>query len=229
MSWSLALHILAGALALIAGATALAAPKGGRLHRGAGNLFLAAMLLMSVTGGIIAALAGIRITVLAAGLTAYLVGSGWLAARRPDGVAGRLEGVALAAGLCVAAYGVLLGIDAGNGRTDLIDGTFAVPPAIYFTFAGLAALGAVTDGWTLALQGLGRRPRIRRHVWRMCGALYIAASSFFTGQQDVFPKALQGSPLLEAPENLVILLLLFWLARVSLSKRFAPTPTVAAE
>ena len=229
MTWYLAPHILGGGLGLLAGAVALVAAKGSRPHRLAGHLFLASMLLMTVTGGIIAAVADIRITVLAAALTAYLVSSGWLAASRAEGTAGAPEGLALVAGLAVAGYGVHLGIDAGNGRADVIDGTFVVPAGIYFTFAGLAALGAATDAWTLARRGLTGRSRILRHLWRMCAALYIAASSFFTGQQDVFPEALRGSLLLQAPENLVLALLLFWLARVALSKRYASASPVAAE
>jgi hypothetical protein len=187
------------------------------------------MAVMAVTGGYIAAIEGIRITVLAAVLTAYLVCSGWLTARRAEGGAGVLEWAALGAGASVAAFGGYLGTDALNGRTDVIDGSFVVPAGVYFTFAGIAALGAAGDARTLAKRGLSGRPRIARHLWRMCTALYIAASSFFSGQQDVFPEALRGSLLLQAPENMVLVLLIFWLARVALTKRFASPPAANAE
>ena len=33
--------------------------------------------------------------------------------------------------------------------------------------------------------------RIARHLWRMCFAFFIATGSFFLGQQDILPKAVQ--------------------------------------
>lgn len=220
MTWQLMVHIVGGALGLLSGAAAMIAAKGSLPHRMAGRVFFASMLVMAVMGGYIAVLAGVRVSVLAAALTAYLVSSGRLAARRADGEAGILEWLALAVGVSVAAYGLHLGIEARNGHADVLDGTFVVPAAIYFVFSGIAAFGAVSDAWTLARGGLKRRSRVLQHLWRMSVALYIAASSFFTGQQDLFPETLQGSFLLQLPELLVIGLLVFWALRVALSKRY---------
>lgn len=220
MTWQLVVHIVGGALGLLSGTVAMIAVKGSLPHRIAGRVFFASMLVMAVVGGYLAALAEVRVSVLAAGLTGYLVSSGWLVARRTDGKAGILEWLLLATAISVVAYGLHLGIEARNGRADVLDGGFVVPATIYFVFSGIAAFGAVNDAWTLARGRLEGRSRILQHLWRMSAALYIAASAFFTGQQDLFPESLQGSFLLQLPELLVIGLLVFWGLRVALSKRY---------
>jgi len=57
-------------------------------------------------------------------------------------------------------------------------------------------------------------------LWRMCLGLFIAASSFFIGQQQVMPVATQGSPLLFIPAFAPLALLIFWLFRVRTSRQF---------
>jgi hypothetical protein len=62
-------------------------------------------------------------------------------------------------------------------------------------------------------------PRIARHLWRMCLAMFIATASFFLGQARVFPESMRIFPLLAIPVALVLLLMLYWWVRVSFSKR----------
>ena len=47
---TLLVHLLAGGLGLLAGAVALSAAKGAKLHRQSGRLFVYAMVTMSLTG-----------------------------------------------------------------------------------------------------------------------------------------------------------------------------------
>jgi hypothetical protein len=54
----------------------------------------------------------------------------------------------------------------------------------------------------------------------MCVALFFASGSLFLGQQQVFPKALQGSPILVALAVAPLLLMVFWLLRVRLARAF---------
>jgi uncharacterized membrane protein len=67
-------HILGGLTGLTSGAVALSAPKGGRLHRKSGMFFVYAMLVMSASGALMAALLPERISVMAGLLMFY-----WLA------------------------------------------------------------------------------------------------------------------------------------------------------
>lgn len=94
-----------------------------------------------------------------------------------------------------------------------------MPAAIYFIFTSLAVLGVVTDARVLLKKGIMGKQRILRHLWRMCVPLYVAASSFFSGQQQVFPEALQGTFYLSIPEYSVLLLLFFWLGKTWMQKR----------
>jgi uncharacterized membrane protein len=48
-----ALHILGGSVAMVAGLVAVSARKGGRLHRGAGDVFVVAMLVMAIFAAVL--------------------------------------------------------------------------------------------------------------------------------------------------------------------------------
>lgn len=106
MSPQVALHVAAGAVGLASGAVAMIARKGGRLHRSAGQVFFGSMLVMGGLGAAIAAMTPDRITTLAGTLTVYLVGTGWMTARRPAGQSGRFEtaGFVLATVLAVSGF-----------------------------------------------------------------------------------------------------------------------------
>src|SRR5436305_5317272 len=54
----LPIHIAAGALAMILGAVALLAPKGARLHRRSGRLFVYSMLTMGITASVLGNVSG---------------------------------------------------------------------------------------------------------------------------------------------------------------------------
>jgi len=76
------------------------------------------------------------------------------------------------------------------------------------------------------------RPRILRHLWRMCFGLFFATMSFFVGQQQVFPKFLRGSLLLTVLAFLPLPVMIYWLFRVRWRKayvieaRTVPAPVV---
>jgi hypothetical protein len=53
----------------------------------------------------------------------------------------------------------------------------------------------------------------------MCFALFLAAISLFIGQAQVFLESLRIMPLLYTPVLLVLLLMVYWLARVFFTKR----------
>lgn len=212
-----ALHVLAGLLALAAGAVALAAAKGKKLHRDSGKLFAGAMLFMSASGAAMAAVKPDRISVVAGTLTFYLVATGLLALRRPRPGARRLEAAALLVALAVSAAGFRLGLFASASPRGTIDG---LPAAPAFLFGVVALFAAIGDARLVRAGSLEGARRIARHLWRMCFALWIAAASFFLGQPQVFPAPLRRSGLLALPVLAVLLLLFYWLARVRLGTRY---------
>ena len=221
MSALMLFHVVTGTVAVLAGAAALFARKGGRVHRAAGNLFFVTMLCMATAGATIAFRQPTMITVLAGVFTVYLVATAWAAVRRPAGTVGAFDYLALAVALTISAGGLVFGMQALDSAEGLKDG-FSHEP--YFFFAGLALIAAGLDVNQLVRRGLAGAHRIARHLWRMCLALYIAAGSLFTGPgAQAFPESLRGTAVLSVPENLVALLMLFYLARVLLGRRFKGT------
>ena len=218
------IHIVAGLLALLAGAIALAAAKGSGLHRRSGRVFVVAMLAMTTTAAAIAAfLRPNVVNVTAALLTLYLVCTALLTVR-PDLRHARallvgLMGVALVAGL----LGCTLGLDALGSASGNVDGIPA-PPLLMFGTVGLA--GLVLDARLLWAGGIHGPHRLARHLWRMTFAMWIATSSFFLGQAKVFPEPLRNFALLSIPVLVVTVLLCYWLAKVllPLRRRGAATP-----
>lgn len=198
------LHIIGGLIGLTSGAVALASPKGSRLHRRSGMVFVYAMLLMSASGAVMAALMPERISVIAGLLTFYLVITALLTVRRRREEFRWLEAAAMIFALGIAVFSVVFSIT-GSG-----DGT----APIGFVFGAVALLAAFGDVRMLRSRSLPWAQRIARHLWRMCFALWIATASFFLGQADELPEALRIMPLLCTPVLLVMLLMFYWLARV---------------
>ena len=217
MSAALILHIGAGGAGILSGAVALAAAKGGRLHRVSGNIFFAAMLLMSAMGAFMASQISQRGNVMGGAFAFYLVATAWITVKRPPGKTGAFEICAMLLGAAVAAMGLSFGLHAASSPSGELDGTAA---PMFYVFGGLAAFGAALDLKIILRGGLAGTPRIARHIWRMCASLFIATGSFFLGQQKVMPVYMHGSPALFVPALAPLVLMVFWLVRVRLSRRF---------
>jgi hypothetical protein len=211
-------HIIFGSLALASGFTGLAVRKGGRLHNRAGTVFFASLLVLAITGTVMAGLRMERGTAVIGIVTSYLVATAWWTARQRDGHAGALDLaaflVALACATLMAAFG-FLALNSPTGRFD------SLPAAAHFPFAIVMAIAAAGDLNFLLRRTLSGRQRIARHLWRMCAALFIAAASFFLGQQDEFPLALKGLPIWFVPPFATLAAMIFWLVRVRFAKSWA--------
>jgi hypothetical protein len=77
---------------------------------------------------------------------------------------------------------------------------------------GIAA--GLSDIRVMRRGGLRGAPRIRRHLLRMCYALFIAAGSFFLGQAKFIPKPLRIGPLLSVAAFAPLVAMVYWLWRV---------------
>ncbi len=212
MQVTLPIHIVAGALGIIAGFVALYTAKGGKLHRGSGRLFVYAMLTTAVAGLTIAVVRGVApaINVPAALLTAYLIITSLLTVR-PLAAAPRWVDVGLllvAVAVCLTSF--TFGFEAvANGGTRK-----GMPAFPFFMFAVVGLLASVGDLRMLRSGALTGAFRLARHLWRMSFALFIAALSFFIGQAQVFPKPIRIAPLLALPVLAVLLTMFYWLWRV---------------
>ena len=216
-------HICAGSIGLLSGAAAMVFRKGSRRHSLSGKVFALSMLSMSATGaymGFVQHLASMQsqmMNIFNGVLTFYLVATGWATSRRGPGKTGIFDWGAFLVVAAVAAGLMTYGIKAATNHSGLADG---YPAGMYFFFGSVALLSAAGDLRMLLRGGVFGAPRVARHLWRMSFALLIAATSFFLGQQKVFPASVQGSALFYAPPLLVLVSMIFWLIRVQFSNAY---------
>ncbi len=99
----------------------------------------------------------------------------------------------------------------------------------YFFLAAVIGLAAIGDVRIMRF-GLPRGgPRLARHLWRMCFALFIAAGSFFSIRARVakiLPEPFTTAPMRALPILLVFGAMFYWLWRVR-SRRAFPLPARA--
>lgn len=209
----LVLHIGGGAVGILSGATALFSRKGAPVHRAAGTLFFVSMLIAyTVAGGVAPFLDdGQRPNFVAAVLALYLLTSGWRTAHWKETFANRFDVVGLIVALAIVAGGALFMRMGAASPTGTVDGS---PPQAFYIFIAAGAAGALGDLHLLLRRRLDGAARIARHLWRMCFSLFIAAGSFFLGQQQVMPEWMRGSPVLIVLALAPLGFMLFWLVRV---------------
>ena len=204
-------HIVAGGSALAAGFLALYSQKGRLVHRRAGRVFAYAMLAMTGTG----ALAALtyrpnRGTVVAGLVTFYLVATGLLTVIRTVKQAPRLYDTLFGFGFFATVAGWGLGLYALGlpGRT--LD---HLPAGAILMFAVVGTLGVVGDARLLRAGDIQGGPRLRRHLWRMTYALWVATTSFFYGQARQLPDWFREAHLNHYLVLLVTVTLLYWLLK----------------
>lgn len=231
MSPLLIVHISAGCLGILSGYAAVFLRKGGRLHRGFGTVFVLSMLTTSALALYLALFvpptgaggAPPSASASVATLTFYLAATAWLTVRRKAAGVGVFEYGALAGALAVAAALVIFGLHSASIPKERLQGF----PMRYYIFASFAAFGAALDLKVILRRGISGAPRIARHLWRMCFALFFAAAFFFLGQQRALPAFMRGSPLLFVPALAPLAFLIFWLVRVRLTGWFKLQPIPA--
>jgi len=213
----LALHIGGGTVGLLAGAAAVTVRKGGRAHRILGDIFFVSMTAMALVGATVSPLLHDRVSTVAGVFTLYLLATAWRAAHRRDQAVDRLDIAAFVVALGVIAAGVTFILMQNASPTGMVDGQ---PPQAPWMFTIVASIAAASDLKVILRRGIAGAPRIARHLWRVCFALFIASGSLFLGQPQVFPKVLQTSGLLVVPALAPIVLLVVWMLLVRLGRRF---------
>ena len=206
------IHIAGGSVALIAGAIAIAARKGGSVHTRVGTAFCVAMFVLGITASILAPLKTPAESPIGGLMVCYFIATAWMAARRRSAKPGRWEKLACAFGFVIAAALIAGGFERALSPA----GTFTGPPnaAVLFTIGGLCLIAALGDVRYLLRGTLTAVQRLSRHLWRMCFAFFFATGSFFFGQQDVMPEFLRGSAILAVLGLAPFPLMLYWLVRV---------------
>ena len=206
------IHVASGMVALLSGAVAVAAQKGGNWHVKAGVWFCVSMFVLGVTAAILSPFKTPPDSPVGGMMVCYFVATAWLAARRHNGTPGRFEKIACASVLVIAFAIIGHGFEVAFAPR----GFFVAPPgaSVLFALGGLCLLAGLGDLRFILRGKLSTTQRITRHLWRMCFALFIATGSFFLGQQKVMPQAVHGSPILLVLAVAPFAVMLFWLVRV---------------
>jgi uncharacterized membrane protein len=201
-------HIAAGVLALAFGYAALYVTKGLTLHRRSGVVFVYAMVVMSLSGAFMDALKTSRISVnvIAGLLTFYFVTTGLLTVRPRVRASRWIDAAGVVLALTVSVFAFSAGLEmASRGRPE-------AAPSFIFGIVGL--LAAAGDVRMARAGGIHGPPRLKRHLWRMCFAMWVAAASFFWGPPRRVPEVIR-IPALQATAVLVpIAAMLYWLWRL---------------
>ncbi|HVY94845.1 MAG TPA: hypothetical protein VHA14_18915 [Bryobacteraceae bacterium] len=211
------LHVSAGITAMIAGAFSIAFRKGSPAHLRAGNIFVISMLMVSAAGSYLGFMKSEMDNFMGGIFAFYLVATAWATARRGESQTSKLDWLAPSVAIVFAAANIIWGIEILHGETAVKNQS---PAGSYFFFGLLALLSAAGDVRMFFRGGLTGRPRMVRHIWRMCFAWFVATVSFFLGQQRLFPAWLRGSSILTVMAFLPLMLLTFWLVRVRFMDSF---------
>jgi len=210
----LPIHVAAGGLALVLGAVALLAKKGGTIHRRSGLLFVYAMLVMGVSAAILGNVGGGLMTV-------YFVVTALTTVRPVSPWTRRINVAAVTVPVALTLLGIIAGVKAYNSPRGVLNG---VPFVMHFFIATVNLLAAAGDVRIMRFGVPRGGPRLARHLWRMCFALFIAAGSFFSVRERVakiLPEPFTTAPLRALPILLLFGAMFYWLWRVR-SRRTLP-------
>jgi Domain of unknown function (DUF4386) len=116
--------------------------------------------------------------------------------------------------LGLALIDIMAGVTAFNSPRRLLNG---VPFLMLFFIAIVMIVAAIGDLRAMRFGMPRGGPRLARHLWRMCFALFIAAGSFFSVRERVakiLPEPFTTGPMRALPILLLFGAMFYWLWRV---------------
>jgi uncharacterized membrane protein len=205
----LALHILAGSVSLVTSVVALVATKGGRVHVRAGQVFVAAMIVVGLSAFILAVLRPNPFLFAVGVFSLYLAIAGREAAAVRTGIMSR---TALVAAILMVVVGIGM-VAIGGGALAGIPAAAAVAgrlPVVLLAFGLGGTALATQDLRTYAAGREAPQRRIARHVGRIVGATIASWTAFVVVNLTFLPPLARwlGPSLLFAP------LILYWNIRL---------------
>ena len=208
----LILHICAGTLAIPSGLVAALFRKGSRHHALAGDVFVGSMLIMAAAGVCLAYMKFEPGNIVGGTLTLYLVATAWMTAKRRMQQTNLLDWGGLLVVMSLTAVELTWGVEAAMSPTGM---KYDYPPGPYFFLGSVAMLATIGDIRQLVQGGVSGSHRIARHLWRMCFGWFVATSSLFLARQKLFPELMRKSGSLLLLSFLPLLVMIFWLVRIS--------------
>ena len=215
----LAFHFAAGLASIIAGVVALAAAKGGRLHKQSGMVFTWGMIILGLSAAAIGTYEKVPSQVFAGLLVVYLVFTAMTTVKPLPGIGRRVDTALMIIAFAYAAASLYGGMNEWlNPDVKVVGRPRAVPPLVIGSVILLAAIG---DLRALRAGGLRGAQRLARHLWRMCFSLFIATGSFFLGQMKFIPESVRNVPVLLVLAFAPIVFLFYWMWRVRMRGRLS--------
>ena len=200
---------------MVLGAVALLVTKGGTVHRRSGLLFVSAMVVMGTTASILAfRKSPTDANVLGGFMTVYFVGTALTTVRPASPWTRGFSVAALAIAIGLACVDVVFGVKAFNSPRGVLSGA---PFPMLFFLATVMIVAAAGDVRIMRFGMPRGGPRLARHLWRMCFALFIAAGSFFSIRARVariLPEPLTTAPMRALPILLLFGTMFYWMWRV---------------
>jgi hypothetical protein len=194
-------------------------------------LFVYAMLVMGVSASILSLLKGRdNGNVFAGVLTAYFVGTAFTTVRPVSSWTRLMNAVGLTVAVVLAVGCAIRGVRLINTPgLDSSGVSFRTAGVMSLIIAALLVMAAAGDVGAMRFGMPRGGPRLSRHLWRMCFALFIAAGSFFSVQERVarvLPEPFATGPMRLLPILLIFGAMFYWLWRV---RRRRTSPVVVRQ
>lgn len=171
------------------------------------------MIIMTISGALLAFFAMEKLNMVAGLVTFYLVVTAYLTVHPPKNNAIIAHSIFMTLGFTIGVYAIYTGLTALNNGLSSIDGN---PVQVIIVFGSVSLLAAILDIRVIAKGRLKHKWQLVRHVWRIGFAMFIATASFFLGQSQVIPEAIRNIFTLAGPVLLVLCLTAYWVIRVSI-------------
>src|SRR3954463_2099869 len=214
MAMLLPVHIVAGGLAVVFGGIALAVSKGGSIHRTIGLFFVYAMVTMGTSASILSLRHGLNANLIAGLTSAYFSITALTAVRPVSDWSRRATRGAAALAFTLAAVEIVTSWILVTGPGSM---AHRAPGFMGFFVAAVTLAAGWGDVRVIRFRPLRGAPRLKRHLWRMCFALFIASGSFFSIRARVarvLPELFLSGPMRALPVLLVFVAMFYWMWRL---------------
>ena len=164
------------------------------------------MLVMGITASILGTVGGGLLVV-------YFVVTALTTVRPVSPWTRGINIAALTVAVAFTLVSILGGVKAFNSPRGFLNGV----PFLMFFLATVTLLAAIGDVRIMRFGVPRGGPRLARHLWRMCFALFIAAGSFFSIRERVakiLPEPFTTGPMRALPILLLFGAMFYWLWRV---------------
>lgn len=202
MNGLLALHIVAGSLALVSAGAALAVKKGGRSHKWAGSTFFYSMTVIFLTAVIMALLTSNIFLFLVALFSFYLAFSGWRFAKNRSGEPQWLDWLAV---IVMVSSGLLMGLLAFKDYPQ-----FASTSVTLSVFGCIAIALGLADTKSHRDRAATGKVRIAKHLTNMLGGTIAVVTAVLVVNVSMTPPWLGWI----LPTILMLPVIIWWKRKV---------------